>query len=262
MQNLMLFSFMDWLVERGELGTGKGLWSPLHICLIIALAVWIILCFIVFYKHKKFALKVTKIVCIIMVVFRLGRMALLIFSGKETFVQAMPWHLCHVMALVFPLYFLTGQKKGFLPIICVTLFGGILTFLFGDYYKYSVLSFLQLESLFLHFCMPTVVAGVLASGWFKIQNKDLWQIPILLLILLCWAEIGNTLVPGANYLFLRENGLPFNLFGNAHFYFTYLVLVLIMVVVFFTPIVITKIAKTKLCSKQRKRIRANVYNVR
>lgn len=259
MKNLLGYSFMDWLVERGDLGTGKGLWCPLHICLIIALAVWIAVCFIVFSKHKTFALKVTKVVCILMVVFRLGRMALLIFSGKESFIQAMPWHLCHVMALVFPLYFLTGQRKGFLPIVCVTLFGGVLTFLFGDYYKFSVLSFLQLESLFLHFCMPTVVAGVLATGWLKIDSKDFWQIPVLLLMLLCWAELGNTLVPGSNYLFLRENGLPFNLFGNAHFYFTYLVLVAIMVVVFFAPIVIAKIIRKKNGSKIRKSVRVQAY---
>lgn len=258
MEKFLGYSFLNWLIETGDLGTGKGLWCPLHICLMVALAVWIIFCFIVFSRHKQFALKVTKVVCILMVVFRLGRMALLIISGKESFVQAMPWHLCHIMALVFPLYFLTGTKKGFLPIVCVTLFGGILTFIFGDYYKYSVLSFLQLESLFLHFCMPTVVAGVLASGWFKIDTRDVWQIPILLIMLLCWAELGNTLVPGANYLYLRESGLPFNLFGNAHFYFTYAVLVLIMTVAFFAPIVVSKIVKHEKNKHFRKLVRQNL----
>ena len=243
MNNLFAFSFIDWLVERGDLGKGPGLWCPLHIVLIVLLFSWFIFIWFVFKKHKNFALKTTKVVCILMIFFRIFRMALLMISGKETVVQALPWHLCHVMAIVFPCFFLTNTKKFFLPIVCVTLFGGFLTFLFGDYYQYSTFSFLQYESLFLHFCMPTVVAGVLATGWFKIESKDFWQIPVLLVMLLCWAELGNTLVPGSNYLFLRENGLPFNLFGNAHFYFTYLVLVLAMAIAFFAPIVITKIVK-------------------
>ena len=106
--------------------------------------------------------------------------------------------------------------------------------------------------------MPTVVAGVLASGWFKIDTRDVWQIPILLIMLLCWAELGNTLVPGANYLYLRESGLPFNLFGNAHFYFTYAVLVLIMTVAFFAPIVVSKIVKHEKNKHFRKLVRQNL----
>lgn len=257
MKKFLGYSFLNWLVETGDLGTGKGLWCPLHICLMVLLGLWIVVCWIIFKKHKNFALKVTKIVCILMIIFRIGRMALLIISGKESFIQAMPWHLCHVMAIVFPCFYLTKTKKFFLPIVCVTLFGGILTFIFGDYYKFSVLSFLQLESLFLHFCMPTVVVGVLATGYFKVESKDFWQIPVLLIILLCWAELGNTLVPGSNFLYLRESGLPFNLFG-LHFYFTYLVLVLAMAVVFFAPIVIAKQVSHHKNKNFRNKVRQNL----
>lgn len=255
MKNLLSFTFLDWLIETGDLGVGPGLWCPLHIILMVFLFAWFIGCWLIFRKHKEFGLKVTKVTCIIMLVSRLFRMALLIISGKETFIQAMPWHLCHVMAIVFPCFFLTGTKKGFLPIICVTLFGGFLTFIFGDYYQYSTLSFLQYESLLLHICMPTVVAGVLATGYFKIDSRDYWQIPVLMLFLLCWAECGNTFVPGSNYLFLRENGLPFNLFPGAHFYFTYLVLVLVLIIVFFAPILITKAVQKHKNKKIRQIVR-------
>jgi len=260
MKNLLGYSFMNWLIETGDLGEGPGLWCPLHIILMVALALWIVLVWIVFKRHKEFALKCTKVVCILMISFRIGRMLLLMISGKETVVQALPWHLCHVMAIVFPLFFFTKTKKFFLPIICVTFFGGILTFIFGDYYKYSVLSFLQIESLFLHFCMPTVVAGVLASGYFKIKSEDLWQIPVLCIMLVLWSSLGNALVPGANYLYLKSNGLPFNLFGNAHFYWTYLVLVIIMAVVFFTPIIVSKIVSKCKMKKIRDKVRNNLVN--
>ena len=196
------------------------------------LLVWMIACWFIFKKHKKFAIFVTKTLCYLMVFFRIARMLLLIITGKQSVVEALPWHLCHIMAIVFPLFFFTKTKKFFLPIICVTFFGGILTFIFGDYYTFAVLSFLQIESLFLHLCMPTVVIGVVATGWAEVKAEDLWQVPIFLLALAGYASIGNALIKDANFLFLVENGLPFNLFGTAHFYWTYLVLIAILSLIF------------------------------
>ena len=258
MQNLMAFSFYDWLIETGDLGVGPGLWCPLHIILMVCLAAWLVACWFIFKKHKEFGLKFTKVVCYLMIIFRIGRMLLLMITGKETVVQALPWHLCHIMAIVFPLFFLTKTKKFFLPIVCVTLFGGVLTFVFGDYYKYAVLSFLQYESLFLHFCMPTAVVGVVATGYFKIELKDFWQIPLFLLMLACYAELGNTLNPGSNFLFLRQNGLPFNLFGDAHFYFTYAILILVIAVLFTSPVIISQVEKKNKTKKIRQSVREKV----
>ena len=230
--NLIGVKFYDWLIEKGELGVGPGLWCTLHIVLMVVLLSWMIACWFIFSKYKNFALKLTKVVCYLMIFFRVGRMLLLMISGKETVVEALPWHLCHIMAIVFPLFFLTGTKKFFMPIVCVTLFGGVLTFIFGDYYKYEILSFLQYESLFLHFCMPTVVIGVVATNYIEVKFKDLWQIPIILVMLALYATLGNALVDGANFLYLKENGLPFNLFGDAHFYYTYAVLIAVLSVIY------------------------------
>ena len=256
--NLMGFTFYDWLIETGDLGVGPGLWCTLHIALMVMLFSWIVACWFIFKKHKDFALKFTKVLCYLMIFFRIGRMLLLIITGKNGVIEALPWHLCHIMAIVFPLFYLTGTKKFFLPIVCVTLFGGILTFIFGDYYKFATLSFLQYESLFLHFCMPTVVVGVLSSGWFKININEFWQIPIFLIMLALYASLGNVLVEDANFLFLKENGLPFNLFNGAHFYYTYAVLLLILTVVFtlFT-FVIGKVDKNK-DKKFRNKVRQKV----
>lgn len=252
-------TFYNWLIETGDLGTGLGgLWSPLHFIMMGALFGWMVVCWFWFKKKPQTALKITTICCYIMLFFRIFRTILLIATKKETFIGAMPWHLCHIMAIVFPLFFLTKTKKFFLPIVCVTLFGGILTFIFGDYYKYSILSFLQLESLLLHFLMPTVVIGVVASGYFKVKAEEIWQIPLFLLFLMAYAELGNTLVEGANFLFLRENGLPFNLFKGQHFYLTYLVLVAIISVLFISPILIAAHVKKARAKKYRVYVRQNV----
>ncbi len=243
----MNFTFYDWLIENKEaMGVGPGLWCPLHITLIVLLAAWLVCFWFIAAKHKKFALKLTTVLCWIMIFSRLFRMGLLFFSGKQSFVEVLPWHLCHLMSFVFPLFYLTKTKKFFLAILVVTFFGGILTFLFGDYYYLSTLSFLHYESLFLHFAMPTVVIACLATGYFKVRVKDFWQ-PVLGIFLIAgWSMIGNLLVKDANFLYLMKNGLPFNLFrGHSHL-FTYAILLLVIAFITITPFyVYDKIKKKK-----------------
>lgn len=51
-----VFSFYDWLIENKEvMGDGPGLWCPLHICLMVMLAAWLVACWFICKKHKKFA---------------------------------------------------------------------------------------------------------------------------------------------------------------------------------------------------------------
>ncbi len=247
---MYLFTFYDWLIENKEvMGDGPGLWCPLHFTLMGLLAVWLVACWFLCKKYKKFAMTMTTVLCVLLVFSRLFRMCLLYFSGVQTLVEVLPWHLCHVMSFVFPAFFLTKTKKFFLPVLVVTFFGGILTFIFGDYYYLETLSFLHIESLFLHFAMPTVVIACISSGYFKVRVKDFWQ-PFVFLLLLCgWSMIGNMLIDGANYLYLMENGLPFNLFpGHSHL-FTYAILLVIMAFITITPFYVYEKIKQKKTDK-------------
>ena len=226
------FSFYDWLIENKEvMGDGPGLWCNLHIALMAFLASWLVACWFICKRHKKFALKFTTVLCIIMVVFRLFRMGLLYFSKIQTFVEILPWHLCHLMSFVFPIFYLTKTKRFFLPVLVVTFFGGILTFIFGDYYYLSTLSFLHYESLLLHFLMPTVVVACLTSGYFKIRLKDFWQAFVGISLIICWSMIGNILIEGANYLYLMQNGLPFDLFAFLNWEYSYTLTYVVLVAI-------------------------------
>lgn len=243
---MLLFTFYDWLIENKEaFGDGPGLWCPLHITLMVLLALWITFFWFFSKKHPKTVLKITTILSYILIFSRLFRMGLLYFSRKQTLLEVLPWHLCHVMSFVFPIMYLTKTKKFFLGVLVVTFFGGILTFIFGDYYYLSTLSFLHYESLFLHFAMPTVVVACVASGYFKVRVKDFWQAYVTLFLLCGWSMIANLTIDGANYLYLMENGLPFNLFPNAHHIFTYLILILIISVVTISPFAIYEHIKKK-----------------
>lgn len=225
-------TIFDWLIENEDvMGEGPGLWCPLHIFLMFALAIWLVIIYFVFKKHKAFALKFTTVLCYVVLFFRIFRMTLLFVSGKQTFVEALPWQLCHLMAFIFPLFYLNKWKKGFFGVLALTFFGGIITFVFGDYYYLSTLSFLHYESLFLHFAMPTLVIGCIASNYFTLRFKDFWQAYVALGLFVCWSSLGNLLVKDGNFLYLQENGLPFTLFG-LHFYFTYFVLIVVCSILF------------------------------
>lgn len=245
-----VFSFYDWLIENADvMGDGPGLWCPLHITLMCLLAAWLVSCWFICKKHKGFAMKMTKVLCWMMLGFRLFRMALLFFSGTQTFIEILPWHLCHVMSFVFPIFFLTKTKKFFLPVLVVTFFGGILTFIFGDYYYLSTLSFLHYESLLLHFMMPTVVIACIASGYFKVRVKEFWQAFVGIFLLAGWSMIGNSVIEDANYLYLMGNGLPFDLFAfinwDYSYLLTYAVLVLIIAIISISPFYIYEKIKKK-----------------
>lgn len=241
----MLFTFYDWLIADSSLPKGSGLYCPTHIVLIFILFGWIVASFFIFKKYKNFAFKLTKFLCWFMVISRIFRMCLLFFTKTNTLVEVLPWHLCHLMAFIFPLFYLTKTKKFFLPILCVTFFGGILTFVFGDYYQYSIFTFLDIESILLHFMMVTVVTSCVATGYFEIKLKETWQIPIILVLLIAHASLGNYFCKDQNFLFLRENGLPFNLFpGHSHLY-TYIILVLFLTTITIVPLLIIQYFKNK-----------------
>ena len=91
--------------------------------------------------------------------------------------------------------------------------------------------------------MFTVVVGVVATRYITIELKNLWQCVVVLALVVANASLGNYLCPNKNFLFLKENGLPFNLFpGHSHLY-TYAILVLVITILVVTPILIIKLIK-------------------
>ena len=243
----MDITFRDFIIGdfEGKVELYGGLWCNLHIILMVLLAVWLIACAIWFYKRPAFARKFCYMLCWVMIISRVVRMAVLFIVRGDSFVEILPWHLCHILAFVFPLYYFTRAKFFALPVLLLTFFGGILTFVFGDYYKYAMMSFLDIESIGLHFMMPTVVIGALAGGVLKLNLKQVWEIPIALAVLVGYACLGNWLVPCANFMYLKSNGLPFDLFpGHSHLY-TYAVVAAILITAFLIPFIIAAIVKKR-----------------
>ena len=242
----MLFTFKDWLIPNSStLPKGGGLFSVTHIVMIVLMFLWIVGTFLLFAKRHSLAHKVVTFCCYFMMFSRTFRIVFETIVGTNTFVEMWPWHLCHVMAYVFPIFYLTKTKKFFTPIVIVTFFGGVLTFLFGNYYAYKIPTFFDIESMILHFMMFTVVVGVVATKYISIELKNLWQVPIVLILVIANASLGNYLCPNKNFLFLRENALPFDLFPGYSHYYTYSVLVFIIAVVVMIPVLVIHYIKKK-----------------
>ena len=121
-----MFTFTDWLFENKDaLGTGPGLWCPLHIALVVIILVWLVVAFFIFRKYKNFSRKFTFALCIIMPAVRILRMIVQLASGEYSFVEILPWHLCHLMSFVLPIFYFTKTKKFFLPVLVASFFGGV-----------------------------------------------------------------------------------------------------------------------------------------
>jgi len=244
----LLVSFYDWLIANPEvLGEGPGLFSTLHICLMIFLTAWLVGMFFLFRRFSKFAKYAILGMCVYILVVRIFRMILCVATGINTWVEVLPFHLCHIMSFVLPICVFFNWKKPLPAFLLYAFFGGVLTFIFGDYYKYDMLTFMDIESIILHTLLPTVAVAFVAIKQVKITVLDMIIIPIMLVCLAGWAWIGNILVPGANFMYIKESGLPFNLFPGHNFLWTYIIIMIIALASIYIPaIIINRRGKVKL----------------
>lgn len=230
MYNYYCATFLDWLTENLDaFGPGPGLYCPLHIVLICILAAWLISFIFIARKYPNFTKKFGAVLAITMMVLRIIRMVVQVASGKYTFVEALPWHLCHIMCFALGIIYFIKPTNFSLPILCLSVLGGVMTFVFGDYYYTNTLTFYMIESIILHFCLPTVVICYLTTKKPKYTWKSILEVPVVLAVLCGWASIGNKIFPDQNFMYLKRNGLPFNLFGDAHFLWTYAVVGVIII---------------------------------
>lgn len=257
MINYTLATFMDWLTENLQaFGPGKGLFCTTHIVLMVLLGIWGIAFIFLAKKYPKFAAKFGAILAITMSTLRIIRMIIQVASGKYTFVEALPWHLCHIMCFALTIIYFIKSTRFSLPVLFLSVLGGVMTFIFGDYYYTNVLTFYMIESIILHFCLVAVVICYIASKKPKYNWVSVLEVPIFLAVLCGWASIGNAIFPERNFMYLKQNGLPFNLFGTAHFMWTYLIVAIIVVSVVFGVYFLVRYLKKMHNSKQK-----NINNI-
>jgi hypothetical protein len=250
---MLKMTFLDWLLNNTNNYTrlyepSQGLFCPLHISLMVALAVWLMISPFIFNKYPNFSKKFTLTIAVIMLTLRMARMNMEFFIDGKTFAQIMPWHICHIMCFCIGIatiynYIWKGKLKGkwLLASFCIfAFFGGLLTFSFGDYYQFKEISFYETESLYLHFVIPTLAVYHVSvrNVWFTFANITCSL--IFLLCLIAYGIFGNwwllnanpfskehlffdhNVHPEVNVMFMRFNSLPFIFYKNASHNWTYI----------------------------------------
>ena len=92
----MLITLKEWFNgSRVNQLPGDGLFSTVHIFLIIIFFIVIIMNFIFSKKNHKYASKMILICCVVMPISRLIRMTMEVCFGLKTPLEALPFHLCH-----------------------------------------------------------------------------------------------------------------------------------------------------------------------
>lgn len=216
----------------------------------------IALCFALYFlfsKHKK-AGRVTVYVLVILLLSTrtINQIVRACIGAEVPAWRALPFHLCTTMTFLLPLTILFKWNKIKTPVYVLSMMGGIITIIIGDYFDSWFMTFSTLEGITAHTILLIVPIIEIATNNFKLDFKNLWQVIIGTLVMIAWATLANDVFFkgfNTNYMYLKRNGLPGNIGGDYYFYI-YIVIYLIMLgLIFGLPTLTRKIKSNKLNNK-------------
>lgn len=209
----------DWAPEPYRDNLGKGAFEDWRHFAWIAIVV--ILSFVVyqlFKKKPKFGQIVTKVLVSGLFMVRLTNQIFRASIGAEIPAwKAFPFHLCTVMTFVLPLVVVFNIKKLKTPVYTLSMMGGLITIIMGDYFDNRFLTFASLEGMSAHTLLFLVPLMEVATRNFKLEFKKAWTVVVGLLVLILWGTLANEVFfkgTNSNYMYLKENGLPGNIGGD------------------------------------------------
>lgn len=213
-------------------GLGKGAFSDWRhfVWMIIAIALPIALYQL--FKRKKKAGEITVIIlCALLFTTRTVNQIFRAAVGAEIPAwRALPFHLCTMMTFLLPLTMVFNWKKIKPCIYVLSMMGGIITVIVGDYFDDAFMTFATLEGMTAHTLMICLPVIEMATGGFKLRIKDCWQPIVGVVILIGWAMLANKVFfkdYNTNYMYLERNALPGNL-GGDHYFLIYCIIFLVM----------------------------------
>lgn len=145
--------------------------------------------------------------------------------------KAFPFHLCTIMTFLLPTVYFFKINKLKNIVYVLSMMGGIITIIVGDYFTDSFMTFSTIEGMSAHTILVIVPLIEISLGNLKLEYKNIWQVFIGMLVLLCWAMLANEVFFKGydnNYMYLKENGLPENL-GGDYYFLIYVVIFIVMI---------------------------------
>jgi len=211
-------SFSDGLGE-GTFGWRHVLW----IAFVIAAAIG---GYHLFRKYPTLGRKVVRILVAALFAFRLVHQTIRAALGVEVpWTMAFPFHMCTVLTFLMPLTVLFDWKAIKTPVFVLSIMGGLITVLLGDYFDNRFLTVYALEGMSAHSLLILVPIWEIAGGRYRLDLKDSWKVIPGILVLIGWAMLANLVFfrdYDPNYMYLMKNELPF---GNERIFFLFYVLI-------------------------------------
>lgn len=230
-----LMKFFTYLNDNGNYssfsdGLGEGEFGWRHLIWIGLVILLGIIGFHYFKKHPKKERITVLILVIALFSFRLTNQTVRAFLGVEKpWTEAFPFHMCTVLTFLLPLTIVFKWEKIKTPVYVLSMMGGIITLLIGDYFSDRFMTIFTLEGMSAHTILILVPIYESAAGRFSLNIKNAWQVIVGILILMGWATLANEVFfvdYNPNYMYLKENALPFG--DEKTFFFYYILIFFVM----------------------------------
>ncbi len=229
------FCFFDYggnSLEQYSDHLGKGALDIRHF-------IWIIVTILLFVVIRKLnnkktndkIYKVLKVLLAIMFFTRLTRQiyAACVMAENPYWRAIFPIHLCSIMIYLLPIVVLFNIKSIKHPVYFMSVLGGTITILVGDYFDSLFMTFGTLEGIYAHTLILLASLFLLKYEKERFTIDDFVKSCMGICIVGLWSTIFNVILgqyySGSNYLYLVSNMLPF--FDNC-FIFAYLVIYLVL----------------------------------
>ncbi len=229
---------------------GKGAFVDVRhfLWIIITIAISIIL-YKIFKKHKQIGKIVVTVLLGLLLVTRLTNQIVRACIGAEVPAwRAFPFHLCTMMTFMLPLTYFCKWDKLKPAVYVLSMMGGIITIIIGDYFNSRFMTFSTLEGMSAHMILVIVPILEIALGNFSLELKDVWKPIALMLVLMGWATLGNDVFfknYNTNYMYLKYNALPGNIGGKYYFLIYILIFFLLLAFIYGVPYIYRKVKKNQ-----------------
>ena len=225
------FCFFDYggnSLEQYSDHLGKGALDIRHfIWIAIAIGLFIAIKMIKDKKTNDKIYKILKVLLAIMFLTRLGRQiyAACVMAENPYWRAIFPIHLCSTMIYLLPIVVLFNIKPLKHPVYFLSILGGTITILVGDYFDSLFMTFGTLEGTYAHTLILVSSIFLLNYEQERFTADDFIKCCMAMCLLGLWSTIFNVILgqyySGSNYLYLVRNMLPF---GDSCFRFIYLII--------------------------------------
>jgi uncharacterized membrane protein YwaF len=207
-------------------GLGEGSFGWRHILWIAVIVLFAIGGYYYFRKHPKHEKTIVMIALAALFLVRFTNQTVRAAIGVENpWTQAFPFHMCTVLTFLLPLSVIFDWKAIKTPVYVLSIMGGVITVLLGDYFNDRFLTFFAFEGITAHSLLILVPIVEIAARRYTLDLRDAWKVIPGILVLMGWATLANRVFYknlDPNYMYLMKNALPF---GNEDNFFAFYVLI-------------------------------------